>query len=195
MKSMARGLIKWWIVGISGLSLGWPAYPSSLHRLAPPHPSPLSTCPSDVETLTTQMLRDLPSYANRTSQRARHLNRTTDISSYMLLAGRPEFAPLKLGPGEYTSDAKFIAQEPQQVFFTTLERQYTFGKEVDLQQYHWLFLTQTVSGWRLAMMFSQIGPYPAGRPPTPSRDSSNGVIAQAINTWLDDCRAGAVRTQ
>jgi hypothetical protein len=43
------------------------------------------------------MLRDLPSYANRTSQRARHLNRTTDISSYMLLAGRPEFAPLKLG--------------------------------------------------------------------------------------------------
>lgn len=183
MNFMARGLLRWWIAGISWLSIGW-AVPQS------------STCPANVETLTTQMLRDLPSYANRTSQRARRLNRSTDVSSYILLAGRPEFAPLKLGPGEYTpAGLASFGQEPKQVFFTTLERQYTLGKEVDLQQYHWLFLTQTASGWRLAMMFSQIGPYPAGQPPTPPRDSSNGIIAQAISTWLDDCQAGSVHTR
>ncbi len=146
----------------------------------------------DVETLTTQLLKDLPSYANRVSQRARRQNRT-DLYSYVLLVGRPEFAPLTLGPGEYNSAS--LVEPPQQVFITTLERQYIEGKPVELQQYHWLFLTQTSSGWRLAMMFSRIGTYPAKQPPTRPRDSSNGVIAQAIRTWLRDCQAGAMRSQ
>ncbi len=47
----------------------------------------------DIETLTTQLLKDLPSYANRTSQRARRRSRIVDTYSYVLLAGRPEFAP------------------------------------------------------------------------------------------------------
>ncbi len=143
----------------------------------------------DVETLTTQLLRDLPSYANRISQRSRRRNRTVDIYSYVLLAGRPEFAPLTLGPGEYTpADPASFVEPPQQIFITTLERQYIDGKPVELQEYHWLFLTKTDSGWRLAMMFSRTGPYLGGQPPTPPRDSSNGVIAQAISTWLRDCR-------
>lgn len=145
----------------------------------------------DVETLTTQLLRDLPSYANRVSQRSRRRNRTVDIYSYVLLAGRPEFVPLTLGPGEYTPvDSASLVEPPQQVFITTLERQYIDGKPVELQDYHWLFLTKTDSGWRLAMMFSRTGPYLGGQPPTPPRDSSNGVIAQAISTWLRDCRGG-----
>lgn len=144
----------------------------------------------DVETLTTQLLKDLPSYANRASQRARRLNGKSDVYSYVLLAGRPEFAPLTLGPGAYTPpEPATDPQPPQQVFITTLERQYTDGKAVELQQFHWLFLTQTSSGWRLAMMFSRIGTYPGGEPPTPPRDSSDGVIAQGIRTWLRDCRA------
>lgn len=148
----------------------------------------------DVETLTTQLLKDLPSYANRVSQRARRRHRTIDIYSYVLLAGRPEFAPLTLGPGEYMpAEPASLVEPPDQVFITTLERQYTNGKLVELQQYHWLFLTQTDSGWRLAMMFSRTGGYPGGKPPTRPRDSSNGVIAQAIRTWLRDCQAGTVR--
>jgi hypothetical protein len=145
----------------------------------------------DVETLTTQLLKDLPSYANRVSQRARYRDRTVDLYSYVLLVGHPEFAPLTLGPGEYNPAS--LMEPPQQVFITTLERQYIEGKPVELQQYHWLFFTQTSSGWRLAMMFSRIGAYPAKQPPTRPRDSSNGVIAQAIRTWLRDCQAGSVR--
>lgn len=138
----------------------------------------------NVETLTAQLLRDLPSYTNRISQSVRR--RTSNVDSYVLTAGRPEFAPLTLGPGIYSPVDS--PQLPQQVFLTTLERQYTDGKAVELQQYHWLFLTQSSSGWRLAMMFSRIGTYPSGRPPTPPRDSSDGIIAQAIRTWLRDCQ-------
>lgn len=145
----------------------------------------------DIETLTAQLLKDLPSYANRVSQRARLRDRTVDLYSYVLLAGRPEFAPLTLGPGEYAPvQPASLVEPPQQIFITTLERQYTDGKPVELQQYHWLFLTKSSSGWLLAMMFSRTGSYPARQPPTPPRDSSNGVIAQAIRTWLRDCQAG-----
>lgn len=142
-----------------------------------------------VETLTTQLIVDLPSYANRISQRARRRDRTVDLYSYVIIAGRPEFAPLTLGPGEYQSVAPPTTnlEQPQQVFITTLERQYTNGKPVELQQYHWLFLTRTSGGWRLAMMFSRTGTYPAKFSPTRPRDSSYGVIAQAIRAWLSDC--------
>lgn len=153
-------------------------------------PNILSCQEQDLDKLINQLLQDLPSYANRVSQRARRLNRTVDIYSYVLLAGRPEFAPLTLGPGVYQpAEPQLGDQQPQQVFFTTLERQYIDGKPVELQQYHWLFLTKTDSGWRLAIMFSRTGSYPEGKPPTPPRESSDGVIAQAISTWLRDyCR-------
>jgi len=154
----------------------------------------LQTCPADVETLTSQLIRDLPSYANRVIQRVRRLNRTVDSFSYVLVAGKPEFAPLSLGPGQYSSAASVADVEPpKQVFITTLERQYLGGKAIESQHYHWLFLTQTPSGWRLALMFSRIGSSSPGRSPTPPRESSKGVIGQAVTLWLRDCRAGAIR--
>ena len=154
----------------------------------------LETCPPDVETLTSQLIRDLPSYANRVIQRSRRLNRTVDSFSYVLVAGKPEFAPLSLGPGQYSSAASVADVEPpKQVFITTLERQYLRGKAIESQHYHWLFLTQTPSGWRLALMFSRIGSSSPGRSPTPPRESSKGVIGQAVTIWLRDCRAGAIR--
>ncbi|AFZ30940.1 hypothetical protein Glo7428_2433 [Gloeocapsa sp. PCC 7428] len=143
----------------------------------------------DVETLTTQLLPALPSYANRISQRTRRRDAIVDIYTYVIIAGRPEFAPLTLGPGEYTPDVEATnAQQPQQVFITTLERQYIDGKPVELQQFHWLFFTRAEGTWRLAIMFSRTGSYPSQRPVTPPRDSSNGIIAQAIRTWLRDCQ-------
>jgi hypothetical protein len=153
-----------------------------------------SNCPADLETLTSWLLRDLPSYANRVMQRSRRLSRTVDSFSYVVVAGRPEFEPLSLGPGQYTpADPATEVKPPQQVFFTTLERQYRSGKAINTQLYHWVFLTQTPDGWRLAMMFSRIGSSSAGRPPTPPRESSNGVVGQGVSTWLRDCRAGAIR--
>ncbi|HAZ48578.1 MAG TPA: hypothetical protein DDW76_16415 [Cyanobacteria bacterium UBA11369] len=151
-------------------------------------------CPKDLETLITLLLRDLPSYANRVTQRARRRSRSVEVYSYVILAGRPEFEPLTLGPGAYTPTAPDSNSEQlRQVFITTLERQYVGNKPVLLQQYHWLFLTHTDSGWLLAMMFSQTGLYSDERPPTAPRESSQGVIGQAIQIWLRDCRAGVIR--
>lgn len=159
-------------------------------------PATLETCPADVETLTSLLIRDLPSYANRVIQRTRRLDRAVDSFSYVLVAGKAEFAPLSLGPGQYTSTASATEVEPpKQVFFTTLERQYLGGKAIESQHYHWLFLTQTPSGWRLALVFSRIGSSSPGRSPTPPRESSKGVIGQAVTLWLRDCRAGAIRPQ
>jgi hypothetical protein len=142
-----------------------------------------------LENLTSQLLQDLPSYANRATQRARRRSRSSDVYSYMLVAGRPEFAPLPLNLDKSTSNTT----EVEQVFFTTLERQYIAGKAVESQQFHWLLLTKSNTGWRFVMMFTQIGSYPQKQVVSPPRDSSNGVVAQAIKTWLRDCRAGSMQ--
>ena len=146
---------------------------------------------ADIETLMTELLRDLPGYANRASQRARRSGRTTQTYSYMLMAGKPEFTPLPTNPVEDIENISKNSQEKdvRQVFFTTLERQYIKGKPIQSQQFHWLFLTKAEDGWQMVMMFTQTGSYPKSKPPTPPRDSSNGVVGQAIQTWLRDCRA------
>lgn len=189
-----------------GLQMPLPsqAFDSNLTRLSefsfyplspsPPLLSQSSSCPEDLETLISLLIRDLPSYANRVIQRSRRLDRTVDDFSYVIVAGRPEFDPLTLGPGEYIpAPATSDLESPQQVFLTTLERQYQGDKIIEFQNFHWLFLTETVSGWRLAMIFTRIGSAGGTRPPTPPRESSNGVIGQAVSTWLRDCRAGAIR--
>ncbi|MCW5315202.1 hypothetical protein GTQ43_15710 [Nostoc sp. KVJ3] len=146
-----------------------------------------------LETLTIQLLQDLPSYTNRASQRARRLSRSSDIFSYMLVAGRPEFTPLPLNLEKYSTDAsKSSASGVEQVFFTTLERQYIGKKAIELQEFHWLLLTKTTTGWRLVMMFTQTASQSAKQPLSPPRDSSNGAIAQGVNAWLRDCQAGSV---
>jgi hypothetical protein len=146
----------------------------------------------NIEALTNQLLHDLPNYANRAIQRARPhlLSKTPNVYSYVLVAGKPEITPLPPQQDEYSSLEQ--QQDVKQVFFTTLERLYVSGKSIDLQQFHRLFLTKTNTGWRLVMMFSQTGYYPANKPPTPPQDTTNGDIAQAINTWLRDCRAGSL---
>ncbi|MDJ0735372.1 MAG: hypothetical protein QNJ47_15165 [Nostocaceae cyanobacterium] len=147
----------------------------------------------NLEILTTNLLRDLPSYANRATQRARRLRRETDVYSYMLVAGKPEFVPLALNPGEENIQVRpKTSEDTKQVFFTTLGRQYIGGKVVEVQEFHRLLLTKSDGNWWMVMMFSQTGSYPKTKPPTPPRDSSNGVVAQGIKTWLRDCRAGTV---
>jgi hypothetical protein len=152
-----------------------------------------ATCPANVETLTSLLIRDLPSYANRIMQRSRRLSRTSSFS-YVVVAGRPEFVPLPLTPSQLPpTSSEADSEPPQQLFLTTLERQYVGGKAVEFQLYHWLFLTQTPGGWRLALMFSRIGSSSPGRSPTPPQESSNGIVGQAVITWLRDCSAGAIR--
>jgi len=147
----------------------------------------------NLETLTNQLLQDLPGYANRASQRARRRKRSRDAYSYMVLAGRPEFQPLPLNPAGDLDEQKSSTTGVEQVFFTTLERQYIDNKPIELQEFHWLFLTKNQSGWYLVTMFTQTGSLANKQPPTPPRNSSNGTVAQGVKAWLRDCQAGSVR--
>jgi hypothetical protein len=186
-----------WKVGLylslSGGLVGWPG---ATHRLdAIPTPSGLVaqgryTCPTELQPLTELLVRDLPGYVNRLSQQSRRRSRSLDLATYMILAGQPEFTPLPLTLG---GASPVDAGELQQVFLTTLERQYVSDDIVEIQTFHWIFLAPTQRGWRLAMMFSRIGGYPATTPPSPPRDTSQGLVAQSIQAWLRDCQSGSIR--
>lgn len=158
-----------------------------------------TTCPEDIEILMAAMLRDLPGYANRVAYRS--LAITEDLAGFgtILIAGRAEFVPLDITDLTFGATATGEDSEPpamtdiQQAFLTTLERQYTATDYTLLEQYHWLFLTQAEDGWRLALMFSRLAiDEPSIRPPTPPRESSEGIIGQAVQLWLRDCRAGSI---
>lgn len=185
-----------WLLTLLGVGLwGAPAWAADLPQIPPP-----IACPDRLEDLTPLLLRDLPSYANRVTQRSfraslgAEVNREAieDRPGYVVLAGRPEFEPLSLGPGQY-APTEPSEGAVQQLFFTTLERQYIYNRPVNFQHYHWLFLARSDSGWWLVSLFSRIGDRSGAEPPTPPRDASQGAIGQAVRLWLRDCRAGAVR--
>jgi hypothetical protein len=152
------------------------------------------TCPATLEPLVTQMIADLPGYANRVIQRTNQ----TYVPYYVIVAGNPQFEPLPLGPGrtpgpgstlpdlERSPDAP--SPEVRQAFLTTLERNYLDPTGLVLEGYHWLFLTRAEDGWRLVTIFSQTRRLLPGEPPTPPQESSDSAIAQAIRLWLRDCR-------
>lgn len=150
------------------------------------HPVALNTCPQDLEFLISRMLPDLPAYTNRT-----HI-RLGIPQHYLILAGRPEFEPLPLSLGsESDSASPAKLHSSRQVFLTTLVRNYRKNRPPDtLQGYHWLFFTPDQGGWQLSRMYSILGSYPSNRAATSPRDSSGSPLAQAIQTWLRDCRAG-----
>lgn len=148
------------------------------------------TCTGNLEELTTLLLKDLPSYSNRVIQRTQKINQSAGVKNYIITASNAEFEPLGLPRLQYD---QLDDQDPQQVFFSVLERQYIDNQIIDIQTYHWLFLTQTDSGWRTVMMFSRFGNSAKNMPPTPPRETTNGIIGQGVKLWLKDCRAGTVR--
>jgi hypothetical protein len=151
------------------------------------------TCPNNLPELTALLLQDLPAYSNRIIQRTQNRNQAAGTENYIITANKAEFEPLTLPRLQYDQ----IGQDPEQIFFTVLERQYIEGKIVEIQTYHWLFLTQTPSGWRTVMLFSRFGNSLQdiqASPPAPPRDTTNGIIGRGVQLWLRDCRANAVRS-
>jgi len=149
-------------------------------------------CPENLETLTNLMLRDLPNYANREIARRKSLSEINEefkVSKYVIVAGKPEFEPINLNNLEY--DPVFN-KSPEQLFFTTLEREYINNKAVEIQNFHRLFLARSDSGWRMAMLFSRLGKTNKNEIPLPPKETSNSYIGRAIKTWLKDCRAGVL---
>ncbi|NJM62165.1 MAG: hypothetical protein HC849_21325 [Oscillatoriales cyanobacterium RU_3_3] len=145
-----------------------------------------SHCPENLETLVDRLLPYLPSYANRITVRSRFSRNTNTPPGYLppqiILAGRPEFEPLPL------NSESAIPENARQVFITTLERHYRGGKPADIQQYHWLFFTQTDGGWELVKIISTLGTV-ADVPPLLLPEGEKSAIAEAIRLWLRDCRA------
>ncbi|MEL6224849.1 MAG: hypothetical protein AAFR31_19630 [Cyanobacteria bacterium J06627_8] len=151
-------------------------------------------CPHDIEGLSELMLRDVPNYGNRVSQRSRRSVNDVLPQSHILSASTADIT--SLDPLRYRTIPtleEIRAQGLESIFFTTLERQSLRNEAVLLQHYHWAFLVDTSQGWALAFMYSTLGDYPETDPPTPPRDSNHGVIAQAIRLWLRDCEAGSVK--
>lgn len=165
-------------------------------------------CPTEIEPLAELLIRDIPGYTNRVLQRTVAVLPWTDADvlrslesdeivrepyrpSRVLFAGRLNLEPLDLN--EYAfSNSPQTGADVTQIFFTTLSRQYDELQVSESQEYHWVFLTQTVDGWRLAFMFSAIDSLPIVQVQTPPRESSEGSVGQAIQLWLRDCRAGAI---
>ena len=149
-----------------------------------------ASCPQSIEPLTNQLLKDLPGYANRVLQRTQLPSRTQDNSTYFILAGQPEYNPLTENlQGDYIPTFPEAETETvKQVFFTTLERRYSSRKVDSVESYHWLFLTQTQQGWRQVLLYSRFGLTDKTHPPTPPKETSNGIIGKAIQLWLRDCR-------
>jgi hypothetical protein len=166
---------------------------ASKQRLAQFQPASES-CPKNIEPLTAWMLQDLPSYANRVIQRSRRVGKRQIPTLSIFITGKPEFKPLTLGPGVYTPK-NATEEEPKQVFFTTWERSYRGLQITEFQTYHWAFLTNTDSGWRLSALYSSLGSYLKTKPPTPIRETSEGFIGQAMRLWLRDCAVGKLRSQ
>jgi hypothetical protein len=151
------------------------------------HPRSVA-CPVMPAPLAELLLRDLPAYQNRVARRT--LQSATE--TYAIVASSADLTPLPVQSSEVptTSDRNL-----HQVFFTTLERQYTHNQLQQWQQHHWLFLAQTDRGWQLALLYSQITPYPSdpSQPLLPARESSQSLTAEAIRIWLRDCNAGAIK--
>lgn len=154
-----------------------------------PSPAKTATCPQDLKQLTTLLLKALPNYSNRVIQRTQTFHRQAGIRNFIITANKAEFEPLELPRLQYTP---LDDSDPEQVFFTVLERQYNQNRIIDRQTFHWLFLTPTSDGWYLVMMFSRFGNSLSQSPPTPPQETTNGIIGRGVQLWLKDCRAGRI---
>lgn len=157
-----------------------------------------SHCDQEVEFLTDSLLKELPNYSNRIIQRTQTISQDAGISTYIITAGQGKVEALNLPQIPYNSDNNLATESTKQIFFTTLERQYITNsaarsprtRKVERETYHWLFLTPTKGGWRMVTMFSRFGSAAPDNLPTPPQESSKGIIGQAVQLWLKDCRAG-----
>jgi hypothetical protein len=150
-----------------------------------------SACPQKLADLAPKMLADLPSYTNRVVQRS-IINHTQNllVRNYVIIASNPELEPLPL------INRQFIPAFPdtsQQLFFTLLERQYATQRAIELQNHYWAFFDLTDQQWRLILLFSQSSSWDKNEPFGLTQESENSAIAQAINLWLRDCNAGAIK--
>ncbi|WP_160148439.1 hypothetical protein [[Leptolyngbya] sp. PCC 7376] len=143
-------------------------------------------CVNSFPEMMPQLLADLPSYSNRVIQRARKLERQEDTFSYVIEAGLPDFRPLALKQQQFTPSA---ADTTEQVFFSTLNRQYIKNQTITLENHHWLFVTPSSQGWAVVHLLSALHQTEPGAIAIPPRNATNGSVGKAIQLWLRDYNA------
>ncbi|MDX1977353.1 MAG: hypothetical protein SFT94_06735 [Pseudanabaenaceae cyanobacterium bins.68] len=121
-------------------------------------------CPSQLPDLAARLTQDLPDYLNRTYSRHR-LHRQAIVASFA------ELQPLPISRLSDTADLV------EQIFVTV--RSSVPGQVQTSDTAYWLFVVQTKYGWRLVMAWQRVGK-------TMPQDVSNGAIAHAVTTWLQD---------
>ncbi|MGI0482857.1 hypothetical protein ACN4EE_18985 [Geminocystis sp. CENA526] len=152
-------------------------------------------CGGNLQELADFLVKDIADYANRVIQRSRIYSHGLEfLPTYVITASKPDLEPLPLEQTQYKSSLKNIDEnQVKQIFFTTLERQYSSqNRIIETQNFHWLMLTPTEKGWRMIMLLTRLG-YPNDNGSqnfisSPPRDSSDGIIAQSVKLWLRDCQ-------
>ena len=151
-------------------------------------------CPNNLEDLANLLVEDLPDYANRVIQRNRIYSHALDFFPfYVIAAGKAELESLPLKQTQYQSLVKSTSDaDTQQIFLTTLERQYPSNNSIiETQNFHWLILTRTPKDWQIVMVLTILG-YPDNSEfqnfiSSPPLDTTDGIIGQAVKLWLKDC--------
>lgn len=143
-------------------------------------------CHEQITDIVPQLLADLPSYGNRVIQRSRQLSREEDTYSYIVTTSPADFRPLPLRTQQYTPA---VPDTTTQIFFTTLEKQYSGDRQILSENYYWLFVTPIDQNrWAIAHLVSSLS-HTDPQLATPPRDASQSSIGQAIKLWLRDYNA------
>lgn len=146
-----------------------------------------ATCPIAFEPMVEQLLKDLPHYANRLIVKSRRLGGPPP-GNYVIVIGQPDFQSLPLAAASTNGQTGL-----RQVFFTSLERQYSGNRITPLQGFHWSIWAQSSTGWQLVTLRSQLGSGPAttiDRILVAPREADYSPIAEGIRLWLRDCSLG-----
>jgi len=147
-----------------------------------------SQCPTEIPELADLLVQEISDYTNRVIQTFRIFPVNEDfLPVYVITAGKPELEPIIIQQTQYrqTKDNHI-----EQIFFTTLERQYpSSNRVIQTQNSHWLLLTPTPQGWQMVMLLTRFGTANHNSVSSPPQDTTNGAIGQAVKLWLRDCQS------
>ncbi len=147
-------------------------------------------CNQDWESLVNSLTKNIADYGNRIIQSARiYPNLENFLPTYIVTASIPDTQSLPLNNFANEDFNTLENQNIKQLFFTTLERQYSSDNRIiEAQNFHWLIFTFTPQGWQLVKAMTRFGypQSPGNFSVSPPRDTTNGIIGQAVNLWLRD---------
>lgn len=150
-------------------------------------PNKNNKCPTNIPELANLMTEEISDYANRVIQKSRpNVTQENFLPLYIITASQPDFKPIKIEQRQYQNQKD---SQIKQIFFTTLERQYSNEKKIiQVQNYHWLLLTPTSQGWQMVMLLTNFGISNDNSIYSPPQDTSNSIMGQAVKLWLKDCQ-------